>query len=87
MGEERPTAFTVDPSGMARWVPTPGMLVKDTSCDRVGMAIAWDGEQGKVTLRPLSGGDMWHTATYRPANRTDQLRVRVSMLNHRGYTC
>ncbi|MBH1935767.1 hypothetical protein I5Q34_16060 [Streptomyces sp. AV19] len=80
---ERPS-FTVNGSGTARWVPNPGDLVTDTSSGRIGKVVAWDGSLGRVTLRPLVGGELWHTAEYRPANNNDRLRARVVVLNREG---
>ncbi|MFC5723229.1 hypothetical protein ACFP1Z_23955 [Streptomyces gamaensis] len=65
--------------GMPKWAPEPGELVTDTSRDRVGKAIGWDGHE--VTIRPLDGGEPWHTSSYRPANAQDRLRARVVVLN------
>ncbi|GAU67702.1 hypothetical protein SSP35_05_02690 [Streptomyces sp. NBRC 110611] len=61
---------------IAPWVPSPGVLVKDTRSGRVGEAVGW--EAGTVALRPLVGGDTWYTDEYRPPNELDRVRARVA---------
>ncbi|MEV4438797.1 hypothetical protein AB0K09_07205 [Streptomyces sp. NPDC049577] len=75
---DRP-AFVVDPAGTAAWSPRPGDLVTDTSRDRIGKAVGWDGAE--VIIAPLDGGAAWNTGTYRPANDHERLRARVILLN------
>ncbi|WP_367129893.1 MULTISPECIES: hypothetical protein [Streptomyces] len=77
-GEQRPT-FVVTRSGTVKWSPDIGDLVTDTTRDRVGRAVGWDGDV--VSIAPLDGGEPWETATYRPANDNDRLRARVAVIN------
>ncbi|GAA3085699.1 hypothetical protein GCM10020000_85180 [Streptomyces olivoverticillatus] len=72
-------SFVVNGSGTTKWVPELDELVIDTTRDQVGQTIGWDGQE--VTLRPLNGGDSWHTTTYRRANNTERLRARITLLN------
>ncbi|MEH6373611.1 hypothetical protein V7793_04500 [Streptomyces sp. KLMMK] len=83
-GEKCPT-FVVTCHGTTRWSPNIGDLVTDTTLDRVGKAVGWDGET--VSIAPLDGGEPWHTTTYRPASTHDRLRARVAVINreHRGH--
>ncbi|MFI9204053.1 hypothetical protein [Streptomyces sp. NPDC053048] len=75
---QRPT-FVVTRSGTVKWSPNIGDLITDTSCDRVGRAVGWDGDV--VSIAPLDGGEPWHTTTYRPANAKDRLRARATVIN------
>lgn len=76
--ELQPT-FVVSRSGTVKWSPNIGDLVTDTSSDRVGKAVGWDGET--VSIAPLDGGEPWHTTTYRLPTTQDRLRARVTLLN------
>ncbi|WP_240351619.1 hypothetical protein [Streptomyces olivoreticuli] len=79
MDDQHRTAFAVNQHGTAQWAPGLGELVTDPARDQVGKVIGWDGR--KVTLRPLDGGDPWHTTTYRRATDNERLRARVTLLN------
>ncbi|MEV5510745.1 hypothetical protein [Streptomyces orinoci] len=53
----------------------------------MGVAIAWDGPEGEVTLRAPEGGEPWVTRTFRRASARETLDARVTMLNRKGFTC
>ncbi|GGP96009.1 hypothetical protein [Streptomyces melanogenes] len=59
------------------WIPAPGTLVKDTARGQLGETVAWDADTRTVTLAPLTGGQTWQTAVFRPPNELDQLRARI----------
>ncbi|MGK5638348.1 hypothetical protein ACSNOK_08545 [Streptomyces sp. URMC 126] len=69
---------------MADWIPQPLELILDTERDRFGIAVGWDHDTERLTLRPLEGGRTWHPTHYRRATRTDRLRARVIELNREG---
>ncbi|WP_424888106.1 hypothetical protein [Streptomyces sp. XH2] len=77
-GEQRPT-FVVSRGGTVKWSLEIGDLVTDTTRDRIGRVVRWDGDV--VSIAPLGGGEPWQTATYRPANDKDRLRARVAVIN------
>lgn len=79
MGDQQRSAFVANQGETTQWTPGLGELVTDTTRDQAGKAIGWDGEE--VTLRPLDGGQPWHTSTYRRATNTERLRARVVMYN------
>ncbi|GAA0599774.1 hypothetical protein GCM10010394_31580 [Streptomyces crystallinus] len=58
-----------------RWIPEPGVIVKDTARGRLGKVIAWDGDTRTVTLVPPDGdGESWETGVFRPANEPEGQR-------------
>ncbi len=79
--------FVSGEGGSPQWAPGLGEWVADTSRARVGVAIAWDGPEGEVTLRAPEGGEPWVTRTFRRASARETLDARVTMLNRKGFTC
>jgi hypothetical protein len=65
--------------------PDVGELVYDTTQDRVGEVMDYQG--GRAVLRPSGGGIEWEAAPQelRPADAYDRLRARVNELNARRF--
>ncbi|WP_043264712.1 hypothetical protein [Streptomyces sp. CT34] len=66
------------------WAPGLHEWVADTSTDRVGETVGWDGQT--VTLRPPEGGEPWHTTTYRRATQREAMHARLTLENRLGNT-